>query len=1289
MFLAILASALASVSGPASSQQHARERAELQRTVELPGVPTVLEGHVLTPEGLPVADALVLSSAGGRTRTAADGSFRLEVELASGTRNVQVSALHGAGSASVLASVALAGIRPGAVNPAGILTLQGGSCEPKWLPTFGQKPGMDSTVQALAVFDEGDGPALFAAGLFLEAGSVPAFHVARWNGWNWTAMGEGLGSAFQSGSVSALTVSDVGGSPALYAGGDFGSLGANNVARWTGTEWTRLGTGTNQPVSALATFDDGGGPALFAGGSFGTAGGAGASSIARWNGTGWSALAGGTDSDVLALAVFDDGSGPALYAGGIFMSADGLIVNRIARWDGSSWSALGSGMNGPVSSLAVFDDGGGPALYAGGNFTSAGGAAANGIARWDGASWSALASGVSGGSTVNALAVFDDGSGPALFAGGTFTTAGGVSAPRLARWDGASWSAYGNVAEGFVAALAVHDDGSGAGPALVAGGSFLTVDGVTVERIAQRSGGSWSALGRGLDASVNSLITFDDGGGAALYAGGGFASAGGVAAERIARWDGTGWSALGSGMDGSTFPVVEALEVFDDGGGPALYAGGTFTIAGGVAAERIARWDGTTWSVLGSGITGGTSPGVEALAVFDDGSGPVLYAGGRFTQAGGVPASCVARWDGASWLPLGSGVSGGSPTLVHALEVFDDGSGPALYVGGTFTNAGGASASHIARWDGSSWSAVPGSSLWAVLALEVFDDGNGPALYAAGPQALSGVSRWDGTSWSFLGGGLDWNWSAWVQSMTAFDDGSGPALYVGGSFDTTSLRRIARWNGASWAPVGRGMSSLSSVEAFAAFDDPDDADGPALIAGGSFGAAVDSGDSFLARWQGCGAGQTGARFGAAVSSVDVNGDDFSDLIVGEPFYDGPLADEGRVLVYLGSADGLDPVPAWTRRGHQAGARFGAALAGVGDVNGDGYGDVAVGAPGFDVAGPDLSPGPGSAQPIDPFRNSGLIAVFLGSSGGLASPPALFRPGIQDAERLGAAVSPAGDVNGDGFDDVLVGAPGTDGVGAAFVFHGSAAGIEQIPGWLVPAGQASTRFATAVAGGGDVNGDGFDDVVVGAPDAGQGERGRAYAFYGSAAGLSTEISWTTPVNLAPGDGPTTNGISDWGAAVAVVGDVNGGGRADVAIGNPTYDGNTINCCPVPYDIGAVCLFAGSPTGLSPGATETSKGLDAQARLGAAVAGLGDINADGRAETGVGSGHAYDGGVLFLGTQNFWAGQASLFGRGPLSTAGDVDGDGFDDFVSGEPSWGLVHLYRGSADGPVYSGTLSAP
>ncbi|MBI5865253.1 MAG: hypothetical protein HZB38_12230 [Planctomycetes bacterium] len=134
---------------------------------------------------------------------------------------------------------------------------------------------------------------------------------------------------------------------------------------------------------------------------------------------------------------------------------------------------------------------------------------------------------------------------------------------------------------------------------------------------------------------------------------------------------------------------------YDDGTGPALYAGGAFTTAGGAPANYIAKWDGVSWLPLGSGLGGGSN-GVYALTVFDDGGGPALYAGGDFYTADGQPASYVAKWRGGGWLSLGSGTN----SAVRTLFVFEDGSGPALYAGGLFTTAGGIASSYIAKWTG-------------------------------------------------------------------------------------------------------------------------------------------------------------------------------------------------------------------------------------------------------------------------------------------------------------------------------------------------------------------------------------------------------------------------------------------------------------------------------------------------------------------------------------------------------------------------------------------------------------
>ncbi|MHC5114584.1 MAG: S8 family serine peptidase, partial [Planctomycetota bacterium] len=208
---------------------------------------------------------------------------------------------------------------------------------------------------------------------------------------------------------------------------------------------------------------------------------------------------------------------------------------------------------------------------------------------------------------------------------------------------------------------------------------------------------------------VLALEVYDDGGGDDLYAGGQFTSASGSPAS-IARWDGSSWSSVGTPI-GS----VNALLAFDDGNGPALFTG---------VNGALLKWDGSSWTTVGS-VPGG---GVVALAEHDDGNGAALYVGGFFTSIGGVSASNIAKWDGTSFSALGSGTT--QPVL--SLASYDDSGGADLYAGGSFPTAGGVTVNHVGRWDGTSWSALGSGRTGQVNVLEVYDDGGGPALYAGG-----------------------------------------------------------------------------------------------------------------------------------------------------------------------------------------------------------------------------------------------------------------------------------------------------------------------------------------------------------------------------------------------------------------------------------------------------------------------------------------------------------------------------------------------------------------------------
>jgi len=488
--------------------------------------------------------------------------------------------------------------------------------------------------------------------------------------------------------------------------------------------WSALGNSLDNDVLSLAGLDDGINRILYASGQFSDvrfgAGGVNLSRVAQWDGISWSSMGDGIESSGTALTVFDDGNGKALYVGGAFsgggigrVTASSLASRQgyVAKWDEPDWSVLSNGLNSEVQALVVHDDGAGTALYAGGSFTPPKGPqdsnesmfASRAVAKFDGTTWSSLGSGIDCVgiqcvATVHALTVFDeDGANPnppRLFAGGDFAMAGGSTANYVARWDGVGWSAVGTV-DGIVEALVVFDDGSASGPALYAGGMFT--GGIKVW-----DGVAWTTLGGGVNGSVFAMSVFNG----ELYVGGNFVDAGIAGGPAtLAKWNGSNWSAVGSGVNGSVY----ALTVFDDGTGPALYVGGEFLVAGVSTVNRVAKWNGSMWSAMDSGL--GTNPGtarVDTLAAFDDGQGERLYAGGDFVTASGVAVNRIAKWTGATWLPVGvsslmgsdpgGGVDGTGIVSVQAMAVFDDGTnGPALFTGGAFEAAAGSPSSNIAK----------------------------------------------------------------------------------------------------------------------------------------------------------------------------------------------------------------------------------------------------------------------------------------------------------------------------------------------------------------------------------------------------------------------------------------------------------------------------------------------------------------------------------------------------------------------------------------------------------------
>jgi len=414
--------------------------------------------------------------------------------------------------------------------------------------------------------------------------------------------------------------------------------------------------------------------------------------------------------------------------------------------------------------------------------------------------------------------------------------------------------------------------------------------------------------------------------------------------------------------------------------------------------------------------------------------------------------------------------------------------------------------------------------------------------------------------------------------------------------------------------------------------------------------------------------QAGALFGSSVASAgDVNGDGYSDVVVGAPAYDDGESDEGAVFVYLGSPSGLPSSASWSTQSDQDGANLGGAVSSAGDVNGDGYADIVAGASDFE----------------DGQTSEGAAFVYLGSASGPVAPAAWTAQGDQYMTQFGYAVSSAGDVNGDGYSDVVVGDIYHDGdaTGCAFVFLGSTTGLEPGHSWSQCSDQTQANYGSSVASAGDVDGDGYDDVIVGALVYNNGEldEGAAFVYMGSATGPALTPAWTGESNQAG---------AQYGNSVSSAGDVDGDGYSDVVVGARNLGG------------GHAFLYLGSASGLSASAAWDQGG---SGKLGQPVAAAGDVNGDGFADVLVGASD-YDNGESDEGAAFLYLGSAS--GLGPasawswesdqveaylgrytgLAAAGDVNGDGFGDVIvaareydAGQTDEGRSWLFYGAGAG----------
>jgi hypothetical protein len=325
-----------------------------------------------------------------------------------------------------------------------------------------------------------------------------------------------------------------------------------------------------------------------------------------------------------------------------------------------------------------------------------------------------------------------------------------------------------------------------------------------------------------------------------------------------------------------------------------------------------------------------------------------------------------------------------------------------------------------------------------------------------------------------------------------------------------------------------------------------------------------------------------SNMGTEIASAgDVNGDGFEDLLVTEETIKERV---GRVFLYLGGARGKPMIPAWTVEGLSFDSGVGRSMTAAGDVNGDGFGDVVI----------------GELRAADPLAEEGVDRLYLGSARGLSTSPAWTTRGGQERMELGSWMNGHGDVNGDGHDDVLLGAGLYDGVagvesGVARLFFGNEHGAGDAPAWSREGAGPNFYFGCYTCFAGDVNGDGFDDILVSErqfSDEKRPERGRVLVFDGGKNGPAREPSWTAL-------GPVPYSL--YGFYAQGLGDVDGDGFDDIAIGAPQYtEGKTKHS-------GLIEVYRGGRNGLESSAAWRVVGDREDAHMGHGVF-TGDFNGD---------------------------------------------------------------------------------
>ena len=634
----------------------------------------------------------------------------------------------------------------------------------------------------------------------------------------------------------------------LVVGGYFGIAGtgaASCVAQWDGAHWLPVGAGFGNGVLALAVWNGD----LYAGGVFDNSGDTPLSALARWNGTSWEDVGGGVYGAVNALLPTPAG----LAIGGWFDATAGLpSANNVALWNGSAWSGYGDGMYGAtVNALALHE----------GHLVAVGDVPGH-VALFDGAAWNPVGGGLPDGDNPSSLLAAKS-LGGTLYVGGEFdVTVEGAHLLNLGAWDGAAWREMNGGVDGAVHVLSEWDgklalggvfmnpvfrlglwdgewyshpaDAWGVGAyggdyvnTLAAGGGHLYVAGVLNQvwpdtygaNVFDFDGAAYHSLGAG-NAMYGYVYSFGKWNGS-LYAGGSFgrsSTAGDL--NGIARWNGTRWESLAGGLQTGGWLELRVRDMAAYAGDLVL-AGQMTSARQGATLNNVARWNGATWSPLGNGFASETF----AAAVYQ---GSLWVAGGYEELQGHTPGQ-LWKWSGTAWQ-----AQDGNTTQPFALQVWNG----KLVVGGAFTTIAGVAANYVATWDGTQWAPL-GAGFNAPVYKFAVSDGQ---LYASGDFWLSGgndvagIARWNGAQWVPVGGGLTTNWAAHALAAGGGVWAGGAWGHIGG---TTGLLNVARWDGSAWNPLGSGVNG----PVFALY-----VDGQDVWAGGMFSQAGGRMSLRVGRW---------------------------------------------------------------------------------------------------------------------------------------------------------------------------------------------------------------------------------------------------------------------------------------------------------------------------------------------------------------------------------------------------------------------------------------------------------